>query len=611
MRWRGAPLDGLLAVSGTGLDLLLSGKAGDGPVLPASMTVPMALLAGAPLAFLRRWPLPVTLYLAAFLVFADQVGSFTANTAHILLNVAVGVVAHRCRPWALAVALPAAIAANAVNTVDPGVPFTSQAALFCVLVPALPVLVGAYLRGPAGRLDGDDLTPDVLLAGAGVAGAVLGTWTDWDSGSAPVPVVGLLAVSGGLSLGLARRLPGLVLLVQGMLLLAADTYLEEAVNNGLILTLIALGVFAQRVTSWAWTVVAYVGGFLLAGNAVVEPGVEVTPFRVAVLMALTVTPAAIGRYLAARQAAAAAERLRAEHEARLAVAQVRADQLAERERIAREVHDIVAHHVGAMVLRAGAARYAAPRGPVADALGDIRDTGHQVLEDLRGLLDVLRTPDNDGQAFSPDRTVTPPVGAAQAGVPADRRGRPDGPGGTAGAVAGAAADRRETAGVGEGTTPRRALASFRATGMLADPADVMRDAAERVAAAGLVVDLHLDPQAGRAPLVARASAARIIQEGLTNVLKHAGPGTEVRVALTAAGKDLTVDIRNGRPPGRVERIPSSGRGMTGMRERVGALGGTLTAGPVEDGGWHLTAYLPAPRGAVTAALARPLPGRGA
>ncbi|WP_338043405.1 ATP-binding protein, partial [Nonomuraea lactucae] len=137
----------------------------------------------------------------------------------------------------------------------------------------------------------------------------------------------------------------------------------------------------------------------------------------------------------------------------------------------------------------------------------------------------------------------------------------------------------------------------RAPVMLADPADVIRDSAERVAAAGLLVDLDLDPDADRAPLVARACAARIIQEGLTNVLKHAGPGTEVRVTLASAGRDLSVEIRNGRPPTLVECLPSSGRGLAGMRERVRALGGTLTAAPDWDGGWRLSAFLPAVRGA--------------
>ncbi|MFI7640120.1 sensor histidine kinase [Nonomuraea sp. NPDC049400] len=525
MRWRGWPLDVLLAASGVGLDLLTTAHAGDTEFLPAEMNIPMALLAGVPMGFVRRRPVPVVLYLAGFLVVTDQLGSFTSNTVQILVCVALGVAGYRSEWRAVTVAVVATIAATAANMADPGIALTTNSWVYSVFLPVFPALLGAYLRSSAGRLEERDVTPDALLAAGGVAITVLSTWTSWHTGSQPVWLVGLLAVVGGLSLGIARRLPGLVFLAQGVLLVTTDTYLNDAVTTCVTLTLIALGVFTMRVSSWAWTVVAYLVGCMLTAIAVVGPVTEITVFRVGTLMTLVATPVAIGRYLGMRQAAAAAERLRAEESARAAVAQVRADQLAERERIARDVHDIVAHHVGAMVLRAGAARYTAPEGPVADALTDIRETGHQVLQDLRDLLDLLRDPER----------------------------QPD---------------------------------------LLANPSDVVRESAERMAAAGLVVDLDLDPATDGAPLIARASAARIVQEGLTNVLKHAGPGTRVRVAVTPSEEGLSVEIRNGRPASAVERLPSSGRGLAGMRERVRALGGTLTAGPDGEGGWLLAASLP-------------------
>ncbi|WP_241564049.1 sensor histidine kinase [Nonomuraea polychroma] len=529
MRWRGVPLDVLLAVSGVALDLLTTAHAGDTRYLPAEMNIPMALLAGLPMGLVRRWPVPVTLYLAVLLVVTDQLGSFTSNTAQILICVALGMAGFRSGWRATAVAVAAAIGATAVNIADPGIALTINAWMYSVLLPVFPAVLGAYLRSSAGRLEERDVTPDALLAAGGVAITVLSTWTSWHSGTQPVWVVGLLAVVGGLSLGIARRFPGLVFLLQGVLLVSADTYLNDAVNTCVILTLVAIGVFSMRVASWPWTVAAYFAGCLLTAIAVVGDDTDITPFRVGVLMTLVATPIAIGRYLGMRQSAAAAERLRAEEAARAAVAQVRADQLAERERIARDVHDIVAHHVGAMVLRAGAARYTAPDGPVADALNDIRETGHQVLQDLRDLLDLLRA-----------------------------EARPE-----------------------------------REPHLLANPADVVRESAERMAAAGLVVDLDLDPATDHAPLIARTSAARIVQEGLTNVLKHAGPGTRVSVTVTPEGEGLSVEIHNGRPPTSIERLPSSGRGLAGMRERVRALGGTLSAGPDGEGGWLLAASLPA------------------
>ncbi|MFD1537149.1 two-component sensor histidine kinase, partial [Nonomuraea guangzhouensis] len=303
MRWRGVPLDLLLAAAGTALDLMLSAKGGGSPLLPGNEVIPMAVAVGAPMGLVRRAPLAVSLYLAAFLVFTDQVGSFTANTAQMLLCVAIGLVAYYSGWRPTFVALGAAVAATAINLADPGIALTTNSWMYSVLVPTFPVLIGAYLRGPAGRLKDGDISPDVLLAGGGVAFTVLSTWTDWHSGTQPVWVVGLFAVLGGLSLGVARRFPGLVFIFQSVLLIAADQYLHETVNTCLILMLIALCVFAMRIASWAWITVTYVICTMLASLAIVEDSTEVTAFRVAILMALVTTPVAIGRYLGVRQAA--------------------------------------------------------------------------------------------------------------------------------------------------------------------------------------------------------------------------------------------------------------------------------------------------------------------
>ncbi|MFC4013867.1 sensor histidine kinase [Nonomuraea purpurea] len=359
---------------------------------------------------------------------------------------------------------------------------------------------------------------DVLLAAGGLALSVLTTWGIWHTGAQPAAVTGLFAVVGGLSLGVARRLPHLVVVFLGALLVAADTFLSAAVDTYLILTLVAIGISATRVTSSAWTAAVYLGGCLLIASVVIESPGRVTLFRVMVIMTLVALPIVIGRYLGARRATEEAERLRAEELARAAVARARADHAAEREHIVRDVHDIVARHIGAMVLRAGAARHTAPDGPIGNALTDIRETGHQVLQDLRDLLH-------------------------------DPHGRPD-------------------------------------------PAEAVRECADRMSAAGLLIDLDLDPATGSAPRGTRASAARIVQEGLTNVLKHAGPGTRVRVRVARSGDGLDVRIHNEPPPTAGERLPASGHGLAGMRERVHTHGGTLTAGPDGAGGWLLTAHLP-------------------
>src|SRR5690606_18905784 len=253
----------------------------------------------------------------------------------MLLLVAVGVVAWRQSWRPVAVAVGAAAVATAVNLADPGMAFSPRVWLYCAGITVFPAVVGGYLRGSVGELEHRDITPDVLLAAGGLAHTILSTWTSWHSGPQPAWVTGALAVAAGLALGVARRLPGLVFLFQGVLLVVVDTYLPQVVNTSLVLVLISLGVFAMRVASWLWTLAAYVATCLLAAVAVVGPTTETTFVRAAILCALVVTPVAIGRYLGMRQAAAAAERLRVRESTRLTLAQMRADQLAERERIAR------------------------------------------------------------------------------------------------------------------------------------------------------------------------------------------------------------------------------------------------------------------------------------
>ncbi|MBG0816392.1 sensor histidine kinase [Planomonospora sp. ID82291] len=541
MRSRGPVPDVLLALAGVALGLVVSGKTGEPAPWPAA--VALALSAGAPMGFVRRAPLAVCAYYAAFLVVGDRFPAFTTDTAQILLPVAVGILSHR-GTWRRIV--PGAVlagAATAVNLADPGAVSTWY---FLLGMSAVPVVVGRYLRSPIEAVAEVERRPglDLLLAGGGVAFMVLDTWTGWDAGPWPVWGVGWFVIGCGLTAGLVRLLPGTAFALQAVLVLLADQNAQFAANSLQGLFLVTLGAFAMY-ASWSWTAVAYLlAAAVTALNVVDGLLVEVTPPRIAALMAMVAAPVIIGRYLGIRRSAADLQLAMAEEARQLAAERARADLLAERERIARDVHDIVAHHVGAMVLRAGAARYAAPSGPVAEALADIRATGHQVLEDLRGLLNVLRDPE-------------------LAHLP------------------------------------------------VADPEEVVRDAVERMSAAGLEVELRLHPGAECIPLVTRASAARIVQEGLTNVLKHAGPGTRATVELRDAGGALEVNVLSGPPPGprdtpeadalsgplahARDALPSSGQGIAGMRERARALGGDLSAGPGPDGGWRLTATLPVER----------------
>jgi signal transduction histidine kinase len=237
--------------------------------------------------------------------------------------------------------------------------------------------------------------------------------------------------------------------------------------------------------------------------------------------------AAVGRTLSDRKRLVRmledrAERLEREREdkARAAVAE-------ERARIAREMHDVVAHNVSIIVVQAGAARrvlHSDPE-PAAEALAAIETTGRQTLQEMRRLLGVLRTSD-DGLALAPQP------------------------------------------GLGE-------LGSL----------------IEKLRQAGVPVELHEEGEPRPLPAGHDLVAYRVVQEGLTNVLKHAGKA-KVRVTVRFKGEILELEvIDNGKGP-RAEAAQDPGHGLFGMRERLALYGGTLHTGAAESGGFALRAVLP-------------------
>lgn len=221
---------------------------------------------------------------------------------------------------------------------------------------------------------------------------------------------------------------------------------------------------------------------------------------------------------------------RAETEAGLRAEQ--AQRLA-REGIAREMHDVLAHRLTLLSVHAGALEFRpdAPREEVARAAGVIRESAHEALQDLREIIGVLRAG----------------PGGAESGEP----GRPQP---TLGALESLVSESREA-------------------GMKVSIDNRVADAATVPASVG-------------------RTAYRIAQEGLTNARKHA-PGAEVTVSVSgAAGSGLTVSVRNPAPPGEVPLVPGSGQGLIGLTERAMLAGGRLSHGPVGDGGFEVSAWLP-------------------
>jgi signal transduction histidine kinase len=203
----------------------------------------------------------------------------------------------------------------------------------------------------------------------------------------------------------------------------------------------------------------------------------------------------------------------------------------ERTRIAREMHDVLAHRISLLSLHAGALEFRpdAPADEVAEAAGVIRASAHQALHDLREVIGVLR--DEPGAAPDPPQPTLADVAAL----------------------------------VEEG---RAAGTRIRVS--------------ERVELPDTVPDV-----VGR-------TAYRVIQEALTNARKHA-PAAAVDVGLTGGpGAGLTVTVANAAPVGAAAAIPGAGTGLIGLGERVQLAGGTLTSGPAADGGFRVRVSLPWP-----------------
>jgi signal transduction histidine kinase len=262
----------------------------------------------------------------------------------------------------------------------------------------------------------------------------------------------------------------------------------------------------------------------------------------------------------------------------------------ERLRIARELHDVVAHSMSVIAVQAGYGQYVIDTSPdgARDALGAIQATSRDALEEMRRMLGVLRQQDvapipPDADSLGTADTADPMATAADPLV--TRSGAADAE--TAGPRAGT--------GACAGSAGRAPLAP--APGL----ADLDR-LIKRTGGAGLRVGLHVSGQVRPVPAGIDLSAYRIIQEALTNVVKHSG-SARCTVSLGYGSGVLDVRVLNegGLVSGRagLRAAPSAsligtGHGIIGMRERVNLCGGTFKAGSLADGGFLVAATLPLP-----------------
>ncbi|MFD3412006.1 sensor histidine kinase [Streptomyces cyaneofuscatus] len=271
-----------------------------------------------------------------------------------------------------------------------------------------------------------------------------------------------------------------------------------------------------RTAAWMWTLTLLFGLLLEAG----EPSITAPMAVLSAFALLVVTVVQVRRD---------AEREVTVQRTVTAVERDRRTLLEERTTIARELHDVVAHHMSVVAIQAEAAPYRVENPPpeLEQAFVTIRENAVAALTELRRVLGVVRAEDHE----APD-------------------------------------------------APQPTLA-------------VLDGLLDNVREAGLETEKVITGAVRELPQGVELSAYRIIQEALSNTLRHA-PGAAARVEIAYVLGGIGLRIVNGPPRGLVKPSPGAGHGITGMRERVAMLNGAMTAAAAEDGGYEVAVFLPVP-----------------
>ncbi|WP_369218138.1 sensor histidine kinase, partial [Streptomyces flavofungini] len=388
----------------------------------------------------------------------------------------------------------------------------------------------------------------------------------------PAPVGVGFGVLAGAALLIRRRWPVAVVLISIAITPA---------QMGVVLTIVGLYTLAaselpRRITgalagmSMAGTlIVALVRASQDLGGADHPPiGSEFVPFfAVAGSIGVTAPPVLLGLYVGARRRLMESLRERADDlERELQLLAERAEERAEwarseeRTRIAREMHDVVAHRVSLMVVHAAALQAVARKDPEKAVRNAalVGDMGRQALTELREMLGVLRAGDGgtkNARAAKPAEPVPLAAVGHAAAVAASRAVDEDGP---------SLAELDELVGQSR--------------------------------AAGMAVELSVEGESRDYAADVEQTAYRVVQEALTNVHKHAA-GAKTYVRLAHRGAEIAMQVENEPPPEADAtadaRLPSGGNGLVGMEERVTGLGGVFVSGPTDGGGFRVSAVLPA------------------
>ncbi len=386
-------------------------------------------------------------------------------------------------------------------------------------------------RGPLARWPrAADRTLAVIVLAIEVATALSRVTTDVDGfgGLArAVPLLSYLLIgAGSVALLWRRKLP----LVAMTTSLAALLIWHVADFSGgpflaILISMYSVGRYTEEDLR---TVVGVVVAMIVVGIADVVDG-DPSPAAVGLSLLLVAVPWYIGRRIRHRGQYLAILEDRAAYLEKERAAEALRAVVEERTRIARELHDVVAHQVSMMTVQAGAAQTVVADDPqrAIRAMAAVEGAGREALDELRHLLGVLR-PETEQENLAP----------------------------------------------------------------LPGLADVSRLVAQ-MGEAGLEVSFSTSGATGDLQARVDLSAYRIIQEALTNVIKHAGPSARAEVHVSAIDQVLTIEVADNGSGSAL--LPGSGQGLVGIRERAALLGGSLEAGVKSGGGFQVLVRLPMER----------------
>ncbi|MGV9274057.1 sensor histidine kinase [Streptomyces griseosporeus] len=387
------------------------------------------------------------------------------------------------------------------------------------------------------RLKAHPLALDAALA-AGVLGCmVAGSFVDphgehgvtWGVRT-PDPLSIVLMALGAAALVFRRRAPLTVLALTGAVSLiecvTGDPRAPVAMSA--VIALYTVASTTDRPTTWRaglLTMTVLTGAAMLAGPLPWYAQENLAIF------AWTGIGATAGDAVRSRRAVVQAIRERAERAERTREEEARRRVAEERLRIARDLHDVVAHHIALVNVQAGVAAHVMDKRPdqAKEALAHVREASRSALNELRATVGLLR------QSGDPEAPTEPAPGL-----------------------------------------------------------DRLDELAGTFRSAGLPVEVARADQGTTLPAAVGLAAYRVIQEALTNVRKHAGPEAKAEVSVVRVGPNIEITVLDdgAGPDDRPPEDEGGGHGLLGMRERVSALGGFLTTGPRFGGGFRVHAILP-------------------